>query len=617
MNVGELLVKEQDGVITLDGERIVLTSSAIFGTLRKDLTENLGTKRMKGFLMRYGWNLGAADAKKALEKPYASIEEALRQGVQFHMLKGYTNAKTISFEMEQAPDGIVESIHVTGMWQNSYEAEEYLRMFGETDEPICYTLTGYASGFYSTICKREIIFKEITCRAAGDPECRYVGRPVEEWAGEVEEERRQYENNAIIKELEETYEQLLEERNNLSKAALIHKRLSEEVMNGNDLTSIARVIYEITEIPIVIEDVNYRMLASAGVSFDEYEQIQIDFQQTMKGQQPLRLGQTIELRAVQHRRVVTPIVLQNKLFGYCSFLYALDEVNIGESDRMILERAAMVCSMSILNEKTSFETEERIKGNFLEQILSRQLGAKEEIYKRGGYFQLDLGQPFYIIVLKHAHTENDFYLHEKMIEEIVHYFKNSKPGILIGQKGGTAVILAQKSRLLEAGGIQELGEKLRDHLKNTYPKFPMRIGISTESDDIERASQCYDEALTALKIGRRDASIVAFDDLGITSILVHEQNKEAVEQKARHLLHPLFQNDQHKETELLQTMYIFLLNGGNLEKTMQDLSISMSGLRYRIEKIESLLGKKLRDPETSYEFIFILKALLATKKLTF
>ena len=86
MNVGELLVKEQDGVITLDGERIVLTSSAIFGTLRKDLTENLGKKRMKGFLMRYGWNLGAADAKKALEKPYASIEEALRQGVQFHML---------------------------------------------------------------------------------------------------------------------------------------------------------------------------------------------------------------------------------------------------------------------------------------------------------------------------------------------------------------------------------------------------------------------------------------------------------------------------------------------------------------------------------------------------
>ena len=69
MNVEQLFVKEQDGVITLDGERIVLTSSAIFGTLRKDLTENLGTKRMKGFLMRYGWNLGAADAEKALGKP--------------------------------------------------------------------------------------------------------------------------------------------------------------------------------------------------------------------------------------------------------------------------------------------------------------------------------------------------------------------------------------------------------------------------------------------------------------------------------------------------------------------------------------------------------------------
>ncbi|MCG7335783.1 XylR N-terminal domain-containing protein [Sporosarcina sp. ACRSM] len=617
MNVGELLGKEQDGVITLDGERIVLTSSAIFGTLRKDLTENLGKKRMKGFLMRYGWNLGAADAKKALEKPYASIEEALRQGVQFHMLKGYTNAKTTSFEMGQTPDGIVESIHVTGMWQNSYEAEEYIGMFGETSEPVCHTLTGYASGFYSTICDKEIIFKEIACRAAGDPECRYIGKSVEEWLDEAEEERRHYENNAIIHELEQTYEQLLEERNNLARAALIHKRLSEEVMNGNNLTSIASVMFEITEIPIVIEDVNFQTIASAGVSFDEYEQMQIDFQQTMKGYQPLRLGQTIELRVAQHRRVVTPIVLQNKLFGYCSFLYGADEVSIGEIDKMILERAAMVCSMCILNEKTSFETEERIKGNFLEQILNGQLGGKEEIYKRGGYFHLDLRLSFYMLVLKQAYAENDYYFNEKMIEEIVHYFKNSKPGVLIGQKDGSTVVFVQKSVLPETCSIQEYCGQLRDHLKNAYPKFPIRIGISTESDSIDQASRCFDEALTALKIGRRSASIVSFDDFGITSILVHEQNKEAVEQKARQLLHPLFENDQRKETELLQTMYSFLLNGGNLEKTMQDLSISMSGLRYRIDKIESLLGKNLRDPETGYELIFILKALLATKKLTF
>ena len=63
-------------------------------------------------------------------------------------------------------------------------------------------------------------------------------------------------------------------------------------------------------------------------------------------------------------------------------------------------------------------------------------------------------------------------------------------------------------------------------------------------------------------------------------------------------------------------MYIFLLNGGNLEKTMVELSISMSGLRYRIEKIESLLDKNLRNPETGYELTFILKALIASGKLT-
>ena len=89
-------------------------------------------------------------------------------------------------------------------------------------------------------------------------------------------------------------------------------------------------------------------------------------------------------------------------------------------------------------------------------------------------------------------------------------------------------------------------------LRNAYPNIPVRIGISTESNDIEQAQQCFEEALTALKIGDRDSSVVSFNDLGITGILVHTQNKEAVQQKARHLLHPLFESNQNKESELLQ-----------------------------------------------------------------
>ena len=59
----------------------------------------------------------------------------------------------------------------------------------------------------------------------------------------------------------------------------------------------------------------------------------------------------------------------------------------------------------------------------------------------------------------------------------------------------------------------------------------------------------------------------------------------------------LYNMEDPKAIELLKTLYIYLLNGGKLEQTMSDLALSMSGLRHRIKRIESLLEKDLRDPK--------------------
>ncbi|KKE77702.1 hypothetical protein DTX80_12940 [Bacilli bacterium] len=63
-------ITDHEGRIFLDNERIILTSSNVFGILRKDLMENISEERMKGFLIRYGWNLGKNDAKNVLKKTY-------------------------------------------------------------------------------------------------------------------------------------------------------------------------------------------------------------------------------------------------------------------------------------------------------------------------------------------------------------------------------------------------------------------------------------------------------------------------------------------------------------------------------------------------------------------
>ena len=77
---------------------------------------------MKGFLIRYGWNLGKNDALNVLKKNQASIEELLKQGPALHMMRGYTRAKRVGLQIEYGQQNEIDHIHVEGIWTGSHEA---------------------------------------------------------------------------------------------------------------------------------------------------------------------------------------------------------------------------------------------------------------------------------------------------------------------------------------------------------------------------------------------------------------------------------------------------------------------------------------------------------------
>lgn len=48
----------------------ILTPASAFGILKKTLVSNIGKNRLKGFLIRFGWEMGVNDAKKFSKKSY-------------------------------------------------------------------------------------------------------------------------------------------------------------------------------------------------------------------------------------------------------------------------------------------------------------------------------------------------------------------------------------------------------------------------------------------------------------------------------------------------------------------------------------------------------------------
>ena len=166
------------GRIWLDDNRMLLLHAKALGALRRELFETLGTHRAQGLLLRMGFVSGQHDADLALKlegrgDPY----DVFRIGPELHGFEGLVKAVVTRAQIDWQEgrfEGEVE-------WRHSWEAESHLQHYGIGEEPACWNLIGYASGFVSRFFKRFIVFRETQCVRQGHDCCRIEGRPADAW----------------------------------------------------------------------------------------------------------------------------------------------------------------------------------------------------------------------------------------------------------------------------------------------------------------------------------------------------------------------------------------------------------------------------------------------------
>ena len=301
-------------------------------------------------------------------------------------------------------NGKAKKLEFKGIWEDSNEAEQHMRNFGLSTTPVCYTLTGYASGYVSRLVGEEVFFKEHQCVGAGDHCCIWEGRLLSEWKEEAEELLLYNKELPILKELEQANEKLLIEKNNLAMVTAIHKELTDEVIKGNNIGSILDVVNRRIEHPVIVEDVFFQEIGKKGISSENYEPIKKSFKVYLKNRNH-RIDKVTIVPFENGHRLVTPIFLEEKVIGYCSFLYTNKEIKTFDIDSMIIGRVSSICSVLIYNEQTKIKSMQRIKGDFLEEILSGKYSSKQEVEKKAGYIQMNLSGDYHVVKLTYSYRE--------------------------------------------------------------------------------------------------------------------------------------------------------------------------------------------------------------------
>lgn len=183
MQAAELNLKEalqfdpQQGIVKLGQSRMVVCGTESMGALFQELI-NVGDVAAAQVVMR---RFGEANGRERARTVKAEFQPAdqmewLAFGPALHAWEGVGLPKLANFEYDGA-----EQFLLVVEFQNSYLAEQYLRVLGQASEPVCWMLAGYIAGYCSEIFGLNLLCRETTCVAKGDPLCTFVCKPREAW----------------------------------------------------------------------------------------------------------------------------------------------------------------------------------------------------------------------------------------------------------------------------------------------------------------------------------------------------------------------------------------------------------------------------------------------------
>jgi PucR family transcriptional regulator, purine catabolism regulatory protein len=130
-------------------------------------------------------------------------------------------------------------------------------------------------------------------------------------------------------------------------------------------------------------------------------------------------------------------------------------------------------------------------------------------------------------------------------------------------------------------------------------RHPLSFGVSRPVAMATELAQAYDQATKAMQIGRRihgPGGITRFDTLGVYRLLSLIDDVEELRSFAYESLGSILTLEPPERDDLLQTLEVLVECNLNVARAARRLYFHYNTLRYRIIKLERLLGPFTTDP---------------------
>lgn len=398
----------------------------------------------------------------------------------------------------------------------------------------------------------------------------------------------------------------------LERIDALHEALARLVLEGGDLEQIAAEVARVLSVGVLLTSTDGRVQAEAMTAamrqaLNEAELYSPEgrFRVERASRRPLKIGPG-QVR-------LQPVVAGGSDLAR---LVCFSPLRVIPSDDVYaLERAATVAALLITRQQAVSAVESKYRGDFLRDVFSGRAGDEEYVREHAAGLDWELRLPAVVVVAELDPPAPDdgpvpgrisrtwqgrFFTAWR---QIVRFHDKTVP---------TADFSAEVVTLLPvpsdfAGSVDEARTVLRATLARIAAtvagdrgggRRPFSIGASRVVTSLGQLPGAYAQARRAAEVGRRvngGGSTTHFDDLGIHRLIGLVPDQQELSLFARDVLGELA-DDTAEARELCTTLQVLLDSNLNVAEASRIQFFHYNTMRYRIGKLERILGSFTTDP---------------------
>jgi len=300
--------------------------------------------------------------------------------------------------------------------------------------------------------------------------------------------------------------------------------------------------------------------------------------------------------------------------------------DLSETEVGILERAATVAALVITKQQAVAAVESKYRADFLRDVLAGRAGDGSRVMTRCAGFGWDMDRPVAVVVASldldsggvdtAAGAAGAGSADDEAAKLAQERFAAAWTAA-VRRRDRSAAVASFAHEIVAIVGLPAIGD-LQDLVNGLVREVSSReslvfsTGVSRPVKTPGKLPDAYDQAVKAVRVGRQmhgPGATAHFDSLGVYRLLSLVEDTAELHSFVRETLGELADDSDQESADLRRTLQVLLETNLNVAETARRLHFHYNTLRYRIGKLERLLGPFTEDPHLQLNLNLALQVL--------